>query len=106
MEKKLAQWLREREANSKQCVQAYDGCMRAEWEGDAAYFAEAARMAEAFPEMLAAMKVLLDHVDYTSGACRATEMVAGVLPAQTIKQAYAAIAAGEAATGPDAKEKP
>jgi len=31
-----------------------------------------------------ALQVLLDHVDYTSGACGLTEMVGGVLPKSII----------------------
>lgn len=43
-------------------------------------------------EMLQWLGVLLDMVDYTSGACTITEMVGAVLPKDVIENARAAIA--------------
>lgn len=43
-------------------------------------------------EMLAALQVLLDAIDYTSGNCRVNEMVGAVLPKELIEKAKAAIA--------------
>lgn len=34
-----------------------------------------------------ALKLVLDQVDYTAGACRPNEMVCAVLPAEIIKKA-------------------
>jgi hypothetical protein len=41
------------------------------------------------------LQVILDHVDYTSGACNLTEPVGAVLSTYVIKQARAAIARAE-----------
>lgn len=46
-------------------------------------------------ELQTVIKLLLDHVDYTSGACGLTEMVGGALPYQIIARAKAALAAGK-----------
>lgn len=35
-----------------------------------------------------ALKLLLDHVDYTAGACGITEMVGGVLPKEVIERCH------------------
>ncbi len=35
--------------------------------------------------------LILDHVDYTAGACRPTEMIGAVLPLSVIEQARKAI---------------
>jgi hypothetical protein len=45
----------------------------------------------AAPEILQALRVLLDQVDYTSGACTMTEMVGAVLPREVLAKARAAI---------------
>ena len=42
-----------------------------------------------------ALRVLLDQVDYTAGACRLVEMVGAVLPKEVIVLARAAIEAEE-----------
>ena len=43
-------------------------------------------------ELVAALGVILDAVDYTSGACRLNEGVGAVLPIELIYKAKAAIA--------------
>lgn len=40
-----------------------------------------------------ALQTVLDQVDYTSGACTPTEMVAAVLPVEVIKLAREALSA-------------
>lgn len=35
--------------------------------------------------------VILDHVDYTNGACSITEMIGAVLPKEVIEQSRAAL---------------
>jgi hypothetical protein len=40
-----------------------------------------------------ALRTLLDHVDYTSGACRMTELVGAVLPREVIALCRASLAA-------------
>lgn len=42
--------------------------------------------------LIAALGAILDAADYTSGACRPTEMVGAVLPVELIGRARAAIA--------------
>ena len=37
-----------------------------------------------YDELRAALLLLLDHVDYESGACRVNEMVGGVLPREVL----------------------
>lgn len=43
-----------------------------------------------------ALRLILDCVDYTAGACGLTEMVGGVLPLEIINKAKAALKDGEA----------
>lgn len=42
-----------------------------------------------------ALMLVLDHVDYTAGNCRLTEMVGGALPQVVIKAARDALKGGE-----------
>jgi hypothetical protein len=42
-------------------------------------------------ELKSVIRLLLDHVDYTSGACRVNELVGAVLPLEIIQQAKAAV---------------
>lgn len=42
-----------------------------------------------------ALQLVLDQVDYTSGACSVTEMVGAVLPKEVIAKAREAIAAAD-----------
>lgn len=42
-------------------------------------------------ELLVACKLLLDHVDYTTGACKQTEMVGACLPSLVIGMAREAL---------------
>lgn len=44
-----------------------------------------------FREVVEAVQVLLDHVDYTNAACAPTEMVGAVLPVQVITKLRSAI---------------
>lgn len=46
----------------------------------------------AAPELLHSLRVLLDQVDYTKGACSPTDMVGACLDARVIDQARAVIA--------------
>jgi len=57
-------------------------------------YEEAANATPANPEesdLLSALKVVLDNVDYTEGMCGHTEMVSAVLPRHVIKIARDAI---------------
>lgn len=47
------------------------------------------------PELIAALKLLLDQVDYTVGACRLTDMVGACLDHKVIKRVRAVIAKAE-----------
>jgi hypothetical protein len=49
-------------------------------------------------ELVAALHLILDSVDYTAGACGLTEMVGAVLPTVVIERARAAIAKAEGRT--------
>jgi hypothetical protein len=67
---------------------------------DSALCAIAGRMRErcnAHDELLAALRLLLDQVDYTKGACGLTEMVGACLDAKVIDKCRATIAKGSAA---------
>lgn len=55
----------------------------------AAYIVHAANL---YPELVQWLGVILDHVDYTSGACRLNEMVGAVLPEEVIQQSRALLA--------------
>ena len=46
----------------------------------------------AAPELLEALGLMLDHVDYRSGACGLTETVGGALPRVALDRARAALA--------------
>ena len=52
---------------------------------------ELVRLRERNAELLQWIQVLLDQVDYTSGACSVTEMVGAVLDKSVIDEARAAI---------------
>lgn len=43
-------------------------------------------------DCITALRVILDQVDYTSGACRPNEMVGAVLPKEIIEMARKALA--------------
>lgn len=51
-----------------------------------------AALIAAAPELLEALQVLLDQVDYTAGNCGITEMVGAVLPKEIIQKARTVIA--------------
>ena len=51
-----------------------------------------ARLIAAAPELLEAIQLILDQVDYTNGACSMAEMVGACLDARFIDQARNAIA--------------
>jgi hypothetical protein len=42
-------------------------------------------------ELRIALQLILDHVDYTNGACGLTEMVGAVLPKEIIERARIAL---------------
>jgi hypothetical protein len=46
-----------------------------------------------------ALRLLLDQVDYTVGACGATELVGAVLPRDVIEKCHEALAAVEPSDG-------
>jgi hypothetical protein len=58
------------------------------------------RRFNAYPTVVAALRTLLDQVDYTRGACGPTEQVAACLPKEVIAQAQAALAAVDAPASP------
>lgn len=59
------------------------------------YDEDHANLIAAAPDLLQWLQVILDHVDYTNGACSLTEPVGAVLSMYVIKQARAAIARAE-----------
>lgn len=54
---------------------------------------ELARVMAAGPGLVEALRLILDQVDYTNGACGVTEMVGAVLPTVVIERARAALSA-------------
>jgi hypothetical protein len=43
-----------------------------------------------------ALQLLLDHVDYTAGACRPNEMIGALLPIEVINRCKQILAVGDA----------
>ena len=54
-------------------------------------------MSKVNADLLTALQVVMDSVDYTKGACGVTEMVGAVLPKVAIDRAHKAIEAAKAA---------
>lgn len=83
-----------REAASKANVEGWCGYDAANAFCELAHPAAVLALLDECERMREALAILLDHVDYTNGACGAAELVGGALPVNVIKIARAALGDG------------
>jgi hypothetical protein len=50
------------------------------------------QMAEASARLRGVLLLVLDHVDYTAGACRLNSPIGGILPEEILKRAHEVLA--------------